>query len=100
MNMTPQQYTSFQVGDGASLRVGSDSYAYTVVSVTPSGKTVKLQKDTATLVKTSNPYVDQVYTYQADPDGVVITARLGKRGWKANGNRVAGYRREYQDPSF
>jgi hypothetical protein len=34
------------VGIGATIQIGSDRYAYTVVEISPSGKTLTLQRDT------------------------------------------------------
>ena len=106
----------FTVGDGATQRIGSDAHAYTVIKVSPSGKTITLQRDKVTLDPGFKPdfhpggFVghvanqhDQRWTYEADPDGGVTTARLTPRGWKTPGSSrpdIRPGRREYYDWNF
>jgi hypothetical protein len=103
----------FKVGDGATERIGSDGHAYTVVHVTASGKQISMQRDKATLSpdfkpdfhpggfvgNVSNQY-EQSYTYERDPDGLILTARLTKRGWSASGTPVIKGRHEFCDYNF
>src|SRR5512146_212575 len=101
--MNDNDYPTFEVGDGATYRLYTDSYACTVIAVSKSGKTITLQRDKATLNPSfkpdfhpggfaghvSNQY-EQSYTYERDPHGEIKTARLGKFGWRIGGQR--GYR--------
>jgi hypothetical protein len=99
--------TKFEVGDGACIRTGSDVRAYTVIAVTPSGKTVTLQRAEATVTKPAAYYGDRVeYSYHPNPSGSIVKATLrkdgvfrpkGSSGWWTSVGK--GYR-EYYDPSF
>jgi hypothetical protein len=103
----------FAVGDGATTHLYTDSHAYTVIAVSPGGKTVTMQRDKATLdpafkpemhaggfaAHTSNQH-EQTYTYQPDSDGTVRKARLTKRGWSSLGQRVTQGRHEFYDYNF
>lgn len=105
---------SFQVGDGATERLHTDSHAYTVIRVSPSGKTVTLQRDKVTLDPSFKPDTvvggflghtvnnhEQSYTYGSDPEGAVITARFTKHGWRTpGGRRIVHGRHEFYDYNF
>lgn len=105
---------SFEVGEGATERLHSDSHAYTVIKVSPSGKTVTLQRDKATLSPDFKPQTivggfmghtvnqhEQSYTYEADTEGHTITARFTKRGWTTpGGSRISHGRHEFYDYNF
>lgn len=90
---------AYEVGDGATERLHTDAHAYTVIAVKNGGRMIVLQRDTATLDPTFKPEIipggfaghctnqaDQRWTYQPDPDGAIITARLTKYGWKTPGS--------------
>ncbi len=70
------------VGMGATMQVGSDQYAVTIIGVTPSGKTIKLQHDRVRLTKESRRGLSkdrgahQQHLFTSDPNGEVVTARL------------------------
>ncbi len=93
-----------KVGDPATMLLYSDSHAGTVVYVSPSGKTIRVQKDRAALVAGNTRSERQEYTYERNPDGPITTYRKTTRGW-SNRNAAAsrclvGVRREWRDPSF
>jgi len=103
----------FKIGDGATEHIGSDSHAYTVIRVGPSGKTITMQRDKAALDPDWKPDTrlggfvghtvnnwSQTYTYERDPQGAVMTARLTKRGWASRGTPVSKGRREFYDYNF
>lgn len=103
----------FEPGDGASVRLWTDAHAYTVIRVSPSGKTVTLQRAKATLDPEWKPEMipggfaahtvnnhEQRWTYEPDPDGAVITARFTRRGWMRTGQRVTHGYYEHYDYNF
>lgn len=109
----PRNDPALAVGDGATIHIGSDAEAYTVVSVSASGKTALLQRDKATLSPDFKPdftpggFVghvansdQQTYSYERDLDGACRTARLTSKGWRANGLSVSAGRREHYDYNF
>jgi len=92
-----------EVGMGATILMWSDRHPATVVWVSSSGKTLRLQHDYAKRIDNRGPYTeDQDYEYSRDPGGIIQTARLTKRGWrlKGGGGILLGRREEYCDPSF
>lgn len=89
------------VGMGATEYMWSDNHPYTVIDISESGKTLKLQADTATRTDTNGMSESQSYDYTRNPDGEIVTVRLTKKGWKHKGRRFGlGHRREYHDYSF
>jgi hypothetical protein len=97
------------VGDGCTISVGSDRYAYTVIEVSASGNRAKVQSDTAKLVGGEIMSESQKYEYTPNPNGKVVEIYRNSRGaWreKGAGRRGSGIfvylgvRREYRDPSF
>ena len=91
-----------EVGMAATILSWSDRDAGTVIEVSKSGKTVKVQADKATRIDKNGVSEDQEYEYERDPKGIVETFRLTKRGWNSkSGRRVAfGYRRKFYDYCF
>jgi hypothetical protein len=93
-----------EVGMGATILMWSDRLAATIIWVSPSGKTIKLQHDTARRTDARGYYTeDQDYEYSRDPGGRIETARLTKRGWRLAGGGpgvLIGHREEYRDPTF
>lgn len=107
------------VGMGATEHGWSQSYAYTIIAVSASGKTITLQRDKTTLLNKdelefhpggfaahcSNQHV-QRYSYERDPEGVVRKATLRKDGvFRMKGHRNSGrvtinLRREFYDYNF
>lgn len=98
-----------QVGDGATIQIGSDRYAATVIWVSPSGHQIKLQRD-KTKATTPIAYSEsQSYICVADPNGEIEKAqvRLNREGkphfcicGKGYLYVTLGVKSPYRDPSF
>jgi hypothetical protein len=102
------------VGDGATICHFSDRTACTVVRVSPSGKTLYLQPDTATLDGWKPEILpggfaghcvnnhEQAYTYQPDPGAPLHRAGLRKDGRyrTTRGERVVPGRSHFHDYNF
>lgn len=94
------------VGDAATVHIGSDRYAATVVAATPSAVTV--QDDTYKAQPDSDYFGNQKYDYFPNPDGRTWTFTRRKNGAfvlkgsaARNGIGVSiGSRETYFDPSF
>lgn len=112
-----QEVDEFKVGDGATLIAYSDRRAYTVISISKSGKSMRLQRDKATLINGDEKIFypggfvghtvfpkGQKYSYEADPRGEIIKAFRGKRGWSESGmrghHRIVPGRSEHYDYNF
>ena len=97
-----------QLGDGATLRVGSDCYPYTVIEfLNWRGTRILVQADIADPAPGCDHFTNQVYTYRRDPNGPTEIYTLRKNGrYHAAGASMKssslsiGARRYYQDPSF
>lgn len=94
-------------GMGATELLWTDRHAYTIVSVSPSGKSCIVQRDKATRADEHGMSDSQYYNYERDPNGPTCEITLSKdgcwytKGGKKNGRRFAvGVRREYYDYSF
>ena len=94
-----------EVGMGATVYVGTDRWAGTIVKVSPSLKRVQIQLDK--VWRTRNwTQENQQYLYALDPDGDVKAATYRPEGlWRIQGVRtwgacVFGRRDYYQDPEF
>ena len=109
------------VGDGATILGYSDRYAFTLVDISPSGRTITLQRDKATLLNgvssgepdalhfTPGGFVGHVsgrqrYLYERDPQGQVTKATLRKDGrWRQSRTDapvILGVRDEHYDFNF
>jgi hypothetical protein len=102
------------VGDGATICHYSDRTACTVIRISPSGKTVWMQQDTAVLDDWKPEFIpggfaghcvnnsEQRYAYESNPDGLVHRASLRKDGWfrTTNGERVIPGRHQFHDYNF
>jgi hypothetical protein len=91
------------VGMGATLCYLSDRHACTVVWVSKTGKTIRIQEDTATRTDKNGVSESQDYTFTPNPNGAIHEARLTKRGWKVTKGTTLvslGVRSEYYDFSF
>ena len=102
------------VGDGATVCHYSDRTACTVIRVSPSGKTLYLQSDTAVLDDWKPEFIpggfaghcvnntEQRYAYQPNPQGAIHRASRRKDGWfrTTNGEPVIPGRRQFHDYNF
>lgn len=96
------------VGMGATILGYSDRHAATVVSVSKDGKSVDIQRDTATRTDKNGMSECQDYEYSPNPDAPIESYTLRKNGtWvregesMKGGTKVAlGYRDKYYDYSF
>lgn len=95
-----------QVGDGATVYVGSDRYPATVIAVEffKTGKRVgqvrevAVRWDKATVVPSDRPWYDPEWDIQPNPDGRVESYTVDAKG---NIRGVGfGHRTKYSDPSF
>jgi hypothetical protein len=105
---------SFQIGDGATICHHSDRTACTVIAVSASGKTIRLQTDTAVLDDWKPEIVpggfsghcvnndSQRYRYSPDPNGTIHIARRRKDGSfrTSSGERVIPGRSQFHDYNF
>lgn len=94
-----------QVGMGVTIGAGSDCYPATVVGLSKSGRTVKVQYDSYRRIDQNGLSESQQYVYSENKSGVIIEVRMNKRGvWKVLGQKWLGvsfgHRRAYYDPSF
>ena len=103
----------FKVGDGATIHLYTDAHAWTVISVSESGKTITIQGDNAELDPTWKPEMhpggfsahcsnnySQRWICTPNPNGPIRKARLTKRGWSANGKSVTKGRHPFHDYNF
>ena len=93
-----------QIGMGATELVGSDRYPFTVIAVSPSGKTAKIQADEAIRLDNRGIYTEsQDYRYERDLGGRVHTIRRYADGKWYRSYRIPvilGHRDMYRDPHF
>lgn len=94
------------IGDGATIYVGSDCYAATVIKVT--ARTIVLQSDNAAPADDYEYYGNQSYNFSPNINGLTDTFTLRKDGrlymkgteMGRGGIRCTiGSRRKYTDPS-
>lgn len=92
------------IGQGATVSIGSDSYPYTIIDISESGKTIYLREDRVERIDSNGMSEIQEYKYFPDPQGKEIKATLRKNGaWKTTKDnfRVSiGVRRRYYDFCF
>ena len=102
------------VGGGASVCHYSDRTACTVIRISPSGKTIWMQEDTAVLDGWKPEFVaggfgghcvnntEQRYVYQPNPQGAIHRASVRKDGKlrTTNGERVVSGRHHFHDYNF
>lgn len=93
---------TLQKGLGATLCVGSDRYAYTLVGWTANGEIVYVTADKATRIDKNGQSESQEYSHESQdvvPEKAVWS-RQQKR-YRLNGmNLYLGVRRAYSDPGF
>lgn len=91
------------IGIGATELCWSDRHPYTIIDISPTGKTITIQRDIAKRIDKNGMSDTQEYSYERDTDGVIYKARKDKSGrWKIlRGNRInIGEREKYYDYSF
>ena len=113
----------FEAGDGATVQIGSEAYACTVINVTRTK--INIQEDLATLLNGFNSdeddalqYVEggycmhvegvQRYQYTTDIDGRIFTGTLRKNGtivrvgssMRSSGNKICYGRDKHHDYNF
>lgn len=111
--LNKNKVANLNVGDGVTLHIGSDAYAYTIIKKT--AQSITCQQDKATLSKDFVPDVsmggffchvhnseEQSYTYERDPQGEIIVAHWSekKRGFFWKNLRVTAGRHQYYDYNF
>lgn len=100
VGVTPPLY----VGNGVTINLHSDRVPATVVSVSPSGKTVTIQRDDYRVVSGSSFDGSAEYECSPNPDGRTETVRIRKDGRyypAGSGTRGLSFGRSaYRDPSF
>lgn len=94
-----------KVGDPATYGIGSDSYPYTIVSVSASGKTITARRDQSIAAEGHDYYGSQKYNYFANPNAQPEKFTLRKCGsFRPSGSSCGylsvGHRRHYSDPHF
>lgn len=90
-----------EVGMGATEICWSDRNPYTVIEVSKSGKSCKVQADKYTRTDDNGMSETQDYTFEPDPNGKIYTLRLTKNGWSHKGTKFSlGQREKYHDFSF
>jgi hypothetical protein len=102
-----------EIGTGCTLRIGSDSYAYTVIAVR--GVDIEVQADKAAPAEGHDYYSSQKYTFEPNPKGDVKRFRYHKDEWRevaknekaryvivkrSSYRLLVGERNHYSDPSF
>lgn len=99
VGVTPPLY----VGDGVTINLHSDRSPATVVAVSPSGKTVTVQKDDWKVVSGSTHDGSAVYEYSLNPEGRKVKARVRKDGryYPTRSSKSLSFgRNRYYDPHF
>jgi hypothetical protein len=92
-----------EVGMGCTILRWTDRSAGTVVWVSKTGKTIKVQDDKAIRADTNGMSEAQEYTYERDETAPIRVFRLTKKGWRGQGGGPGlslGFRRAYHDYSF
>lgn len=94
-----------EVGMGVTYSCHTDRHAATIIEVSKSGKTIKVQDDIATRTDKNGMSECQTYSYKPNPEGKVMTfkatTRRGRKAWR-NGvyHASVGHRRAYHDFSY
>jgi len=96
-----------EVGMGATILGWTDRKACTIVEVSASKRSIKVQRDIATRTDDHGASDSQSYNYERDPEGEVREFTLRKNGaYVEKGASMRGYRlrlgarNEYFDFSF
>lgn len=96
------------VGLGATYLGWTDRAPYTIIAVSPDGKTLTVQADKYDRTDDNGMSESQKYTYSPNPGGETYIATLRKNGaWVVKGESLkkgkrfaVGYRERYYDFSF
>lgn len=93
-----------EVGMGATIAIGSDRHAATIIQVLQHGKKIVVQEDIATRTDKNGMSECQTYTYEPNLNGSVSIATKRKDGrYRIVGGKTpitVGYRNKYYDFSF
>ena len=93
-----------KVGMGATMRLGSDCYPYTIIWVNDKKNQAAMQSDNFIMVKGSLESESQTYEYSTNTDSRQVIISLRKNGsWRVACSQTPvsiGNRRAYRDPSF
>lgn len=92
-----------KVGDGATICQFSDRKAGTIIEVSKSGKTIKIQLDDYRRVDENGMSDAQTYEYSPNPQGIVYEARLRNGKWKTLHTKygvIIGRRDQHHDYSY
>lgn len=93
-----------EVGMGATLVMWTDRHAYTIIEVSKSGKSFKMQRDKATRIDKNGMSDSQEYSFERDPNGSIDKVTLRRDGkWKVEKQGttvIPNTRDEYYDYSF
>ena len=90
------------IGDGATYTIGADSYPYTVIEVSPSGKTIRVQRDRAVLVGGEGEDSRHVYIPNTDREAETFTLRRSSGSYHRKGHPATygalevGHRKTYR----
>jgi len=93
------------LGMGATIHIGSDRVAATIIQITHNYKRIVLQEDMATRTDQNGMSESQTYTYQPDFNGKLWYASKRKDGrWRVSGGNYLlvslGVRNSYYGYSF
>lgn len=89
------------VGMPATVYVGSDRFAATVLFASAKFHKVIVQEDISTRIDTNGPSETQVYTFAPNPGGRVLVFHKGGNNYAIRGMSLyLGARRTYHDYSF
>lgn len=104
---------TFKINEGATEILFSDRHAYSILSISPSGKSMKIQRDNTKLLNPDSlkfnnggflAHVEgnQEYEYIPNNNNIIRSARLHKNGkwYIVNGYHIIPGKYEYFDYNF
>lgn len=101
-NVTTSDF--LEIGMGASIQIGSDSHAATVIDISHNDTRIVLQEDESIRTDKNGWSESQTYEYKRDPNGELYYATLrADNTWRLKGTQSIvrlGSRRRYYDFSF
>lgn len=74
-----------EIGMRCTVMCYTDRHPGEVISITPSGKTIRVRELSAKRTDKNGMSECQNYEYATDPEGTIRTFRLTKRGWREPG---------------